>query len=78
LVWSELYIVIPERVSDFRTVPLYAIFSKAGFSVGCGDRSMAPMGDLPHDIPVIMVGTKKPLTGEIPPFMAGLSTPTAK
>jgi hypothetical protein len=66
MIWSELYIVVPERVPDFGKVPLYKAFFKAGFSVGCGDRSHVPMRDLPTDIAVIMVGVKKSRSQGIP------------
>lgn len=75
MIWSELYIVIPEPVPTYTDVPLYAAFSKAGFSVGCGPRTNAPMADLPIDVPILMVGVKKPMMGNIPPFMAGIGSP---
>jgi hypothetical protein len=75
MIWPELYIVLPEVVADFRNVPLFAAISKAGFSVGCGVRAFTTLGDIPKDDVVIMVGTKKPLSGDVPPFMAGLATP---
>jgi hypothetical protein len=74
MIWTELYIVIPESVPDFRQVELYDIFRKAKFSVGCGDRSHVPMMDLPPDIPIIMVGVKRLQYGGIP-FAWTLSVP---
>jgi hypothetical protein len=61
LVWTELYLVFPSPVENFHSEPLYVTFCAAGLSVGANDRRSVPMGDLPLDMPVIMVGTKKPL-----------------
>ena len=70
LVWSGVYIVVPEKPAAFIKEPLYQAFSKAGLSVGCGDRSQTPMADLRHDLPVIMVGEKGFMYPTIP-YVAG-------
>jgi hypothetical protein len=67
LVWSEIFVVFPKPIENFRNEPLFIAFKKAGLSVGCGDRSQVPMGDLPPDIPVVMVGEKRWLLHPVPP-----------
>ena len=61
LVWTDLYIVVPGPIEDFRKEPLYSTFHAAGISVGIGTRDKTALADIPFDIPVIMVGEKKPL-----------------
>jgi len=61
LVWTDLIAVFPKSVEDFRREPLYTAFHAAGLSIGCNDRTKIPLGDLPSDVPIIMVGEKKPL-----------------
>jgi hypothetical protein len=70
LVWSELYVVLPEPIEDFRADPLYSALKDAGLSVGCGTRSQPSlsMRDLPPDIPVIMVGEKSLPPMDAPPY----------
>jgi len=72
-VWSEIYIVIPEPVEDYASEPLYAAFKNAGLSVGCGDRSKVSLGDIPKNIPVIMVGEKAPIRPTTPPYALTVS-----
>ena len=73
LVWSNLFLALPQPSPNAAAEPLYRALMEAGLSVGCGDRSHAPMGDIPKDIPVIMVGVKSAPRSQEPPFMAGLS-----
>jgi hypothetical protein len=70
LVWTELFVVLPKPIQDFRTDPLYSCLKDAGLSVGCGARNQPSlsMGDLPSDVPVIMVGQKAPPPVDAPPY----------
>jgi hypothetical protein len=77
LVWSEIYVVMPMPVEEYRKVPLYVALKAAGLSVGCGDRRQVPMIDLPPEVPVIMVGEKKGLSYPSIPHAFNQSSRTA-
>jgi hypothetical protein len=49
LVWTNIFIVLPKPSPNVSAEPLYVAFNRAGLSTGCGDRSNAPMADLPPD-----------------------------
>jgi len=73
-VWTDIYLVIPKPVEDFRKEPLYVAFNSAGISVGGCDRSQRPMYDFPPDVPIIMVGEKKGLSYPEIPYVFNFST----
>lgn len=72
--WTDLYIVMPSPVDDFRNEPLFQAFRKAGFPVGCGDRTQMPLRDLPSNIPVIMVGERRGIPHGFTPYVWTLDT----
>lgn len=74
MTWPELYVALPRPSTDYAAEPLYRAFREAGFSVGCGPRTQAPMADLPPDVPVLMVGEKAKRFSK-PPFVAHLNEP---
>jgi hypothetical protein len=70
MVWSNVYLVFPEPVANFWDEPLFVAFKNAGLSVGAGDRSKTPMGDLAADVPVVMVGEKAISYPQVPHALA--------
>lgn len=59
MTWPNIYLVFPGgAVVNFWAEPLFIAFKEAGLSVGADNRSQVTLGDLPADIPVVMVGEK--------------------
>jgi hypothetical protein len=74
--WTGVYVNLPRPLADYRTEPICAAFNKAGIPAGCGCRDQVPLGDLPKDLTIIMVGEKRGLPQSAPAYVHTLPPQT--